>query len=608
MRRRLRAWVVAGVASLVALAGAGSRAQEPERLTHAAFTVAQDTDPAGPDAQRARATTTVTLPDSWPRRDAPRRGHGWYHVSVPATAASGVRWVYIPRVVDSADIYLDDTLLWSGGAMSPRPSRHWSRSVLFPLPPAQGERPLRILVGVDGPQGGALGPVYVGDGAPLHRWSRWRDVFQREGVFVTSGIILATGVYLLMLWARVRESRDYLFLGLGGVVWALRNAESLLVDAPLPAGLVDALDMLAFSGHGIFFGLFGLFMLQLVERDIGKPARVLEAAIWTCIVGSALSVLASPWLPWSAYGVLSVWLWLCAPLVAYLMLRLAKAAWSGRDALRGWVATLAGIFFAASVYDNLVAIHQLPPHWIYAAHYAGLLFFVCFALLTIGRFTRLLAEYRDLNAQLNERVARQLGELQEAADRRTRLEERERIMRDLHDGLGSQLVLAIHEVRDEPDPRKLEEVLTRCLEELRLAIESLAPDAHLPSMLGQLRYRMERHLKRGAIALDWQVEDVPRLAALDSSRLLNILRVLQEAFANTLRHAGATAITVRLRQLADAVELRYEDNGRGFDTTVPARGHGISNMRHRAQASAVAFEIESRPGAGMALGLRLPLA
>ena len=82
----------------------------------------------------------------------------------------------------------------------------------------------------------------------------------------------------------------------------------------------------------------------------------------------------------------------------------------------------------------------------------------------------------------------------ESDRRRTLLEERDRIMRDLHDGLGSQLVGAIHEVRVEaPDPKKLEDVLARCLDELRLAIESIDPDArHLPLMLGALRYRMER--------------------------------------------------------------------------------------------------------------------
>ncbi|MGH1559328.1 sensor histidine kinase [Caulobacter segnis] len=65
----------------------------------------------------------------------------------------------------------------------------------------------------------------------------------------------------------------------------------------------------------------------------------------------------------------------------------------------------------------------------------------------------------------------------------------------------------------------------------------------------------------------------------------NILRILQEAFANILKHSGARQVTVSIRAESDQVLVRVQDDGQGFDPALPARGgRGLTNQLRRAEA------------------------
>ena len=96
---------------------------------------------------------------------------------------------------------------------------------------------------------------------------------------------------------------------------------------------------------------------------------------------------------------------------------------------------------------------------------------------------------------------------------------------------------------------------------------------------GTLRYRLEGRLKRQGIVLDWQVRDIPKLASLTPQNVLHILRIVQEAFTNIIKHAGARTITVQAGSTEVHVFIRIADDGRGF---APEReGRGLANMRRR---------------------------
>ena len=126
-----------------------------------------------------------------------------------------------------------------------------------------------------------------------------------------------------------------------------------------------------------------------------------------------------------------------------------------------------------------------------------------------------------------------------------------------------------------------------------------------PLLLGTLRFRLQPRLESAGIRLRWDVRDVPPLPWLDQRHALHILRILQEAFTNAVKHADATEITVATDHRGDAVCVRVADDGRGFDPAAPARGRGLGNQARRAEGIGGGIEIVSGAG-GTTTILTLP--
>jgi len=195
--------------------------------------------------------------------------------------------------------------------------------------------------------------------------------------------------------------------------------------------------------------------------------------------------------------------------------------------------------------------------------------------------------------------------------RQTISDERQRLMQDMHDGLGSSLISAIRSV-EHGGMREAEvsQILKDCMDDLKLTIDSMEPvEADLLLLLATLRFRLEPRLEHSRVALVWEVQEVPPLDWLDPSSGLSILRIVQESIANILRHTQATAIQVGTA-IADAgVQVTIEDNGQGFDVTTAlaqARGRGLHNQRRRAQSIGGTVTWRSGPG-GTQFTLWLPL-
>ncbi|HKX44774.1 MAG TPA: ATP-binding protein [Burkholderiaceae bacterium] len=231
------------------------------------------------------------------------------------------------------------------------------------------------------------------------------------------------------------------------------------------------------------------------------------------------------------------------------------------------------------------------------------------------RVSRALAESQRLNALLEERVRDKQSELERQFEMLQRLtreaavaEERRRLMADMHDGIGASLISTLSLVEGgEASSEQVATALRECIDDLRLAIDSLEPaDGELAPVLGGLRYRLEPRLKARGIRLDWQVQEVPRLACLTPQNVLHILRILQEAFTNVLKHACAEHIRVATAVGAGCVVIEVCDDGRGFDGTSSAHGHGLDNMRKRAKVIGGDLRI-SPSAAGTTLSLSLPI-
>ena len=212
-----------------------------------------------------------------------------------------------------------------------------------------------------------------------------------------------------------------------------------------------------------------------------------------------------------------------------------------------------------------------------------------------------------------ERKARsEAAELLRTEKERLLLLERQRLTREMHDGLGGQLVSALSMVeRGHAPPAEVAEVLRRALDDIRMVIDSLDPDTtDLTTSLGKLRARIEPLLRRNGIALEWKPDDVPGLDAFSPQAVLHLLRIIQESVTNAMVHAQASRIAVEVTSADDGhrrLRVSIQDDGCGLSQPVSASGRGIRNMKSRAEDLGAVLRIEdASPGTRIELTLPFP--
>jgi signal transduction histidine kinase len=107
--------------------------------------------------------------------------------------------------------------------------------------------------------------------------------------------------------------------------------------------------------------------------------------------------------------------------------------------------------------------------------------------------------------------------------------------------------------------------------------------------------------------LDWDIHDLPELPWLEPPDALHVLRLVQEALANVLKHARADRVRLATRASEDHVKIYIEDNGCGFDLNTATLGRGLRNQNRRAGYLGGELKIESVQGKGTCLKLCLPI-
>jgi len=270
------------------------------------------------------------------------------------------------------------------------------------------------------------------------------------------------------------------------------------------------------------------------------------------------------------------------------------------------------IVYAAVLGQTLAVCTALALHAALAWLIPICLLFGVFALvfgLTLNRAT-LDAIMQRLYAQhlATELAAAHRNELELQRLRSVQLE-RERMMEDMHDGLGSALLSALVMLeRNELPVSAAAAVMRECVDDLRLIVDSREPAARdLSTLVGMLRYRLQPRIQAAGMRLHWRMDDLASTPWLHPTNSLHLLRILQEAVANALKHSGATDIELGTRQAEAAIELTVNDNGAGFDTGHAAPGRGLTTMQSRARRLNATLAVDSEAGRGTTVTLRLPL-
>ena len=195
-------------------------------------------------------------------------------------------------------------------------------------------------------------------------------------------------------------------------------------------------------------------------------------------------------------------------------------------------------------------------------------------------------------------------------------EERTRIARDLHDEVNQSLTglllrleavreHAPYELKREIDDTKalanqaMQELLTLARQLRPTALDDLGLKAALAGNVSDLD-------NRSAVEVSFR-SDASTYSDLSTDAQLVVYRVAQEALSNAAQHAEADSVEVSLARLNGTVELTVTDDGRGFTFDQASRGLGMGGMRERALLVGGDLRIESRPGVGTRVRLRVPI-
>ena len=194
-------------------------------------------------------------------------------------------------------------------------------------------------------------------------------------------------------------------------------------------------------------------------------------------------------------------------------------------------------------------------------------------------------------------------------------QERARVARDLHDEVNQSLtglLLRLEAAREKAPPelaaelsetkalanRAMQELLTLARQLRPTALDDLGLAAALSGHVAELG-------RQSGIAAGFESEG--DFADLPTDVQLVVYRVAQEALSNASRHSGAESIGVSLMRRDGDVELAVADDGRGFSFEQSSGGLGLAGMRERALLVGGELQIESRPGVGTSIGLRVPI-
>ncbi len=547
------------------------------------------------------------LPDNWNRSRPGLGGNAWYRLRFELPHQPDQLYaVHVRKLSMNAGFYINGAFIGSGGRFEEPVARHWNRPQFFTISPGllkQGANTLHVRLWAYPNSRGGLGEVTVGPESELRPHYERRYFLQIIFPQLCNIVIAALGLFAFVLWVRHRIGAVYVYFSVFTLLWAVRSTHMIIRDIPIPTFYWDIWVQSSFGWCALLF-----VVLAMRYSRLHRP-RFEKILIAYAMLGPLVMYLAGPV---EFHSVANNWSFVIVPAAIVFEGFLIREAWRTRTFVAALLGAVWALLIVASIHDGLVHRDMLAFDSFYFVSYVMVLLSFVVGWLLTNRFIQALKVAERLNVELERRVAQKHAELaqnfqrlQELEQEKAIAEERRRIMSDMHDGVGSQLIAAVQLVEAGEAPRaEVANEIRECLDSVRLTVDSLEEtDGDLLAVLANFRYRLEGRLKRQNIRLDWQVREVPKLDSLTPQNVSHILRILQEAFTNIIKHARAKTIIVQTGVTHEHVFIRVADDGSGF--AGDRQGHGIASMRRRALALGANLEITPSPS-GTTLSLLIP--
>lgn len=523
--------------------------------------------------------------------------------------------IYTENNRERLTVYLNGVELFRNYRSATSQTLGWNRPYIIPVPQKllrDAGNELVLRVGSDRQFSLGVGTVKVGSQEVLGRLYNYQQFWRVTGSAAANYAMLFLTFAAFLMWMARRSETEIFWLVMTGLLWFVRDFHFFAEESPLNPYWFQQV-----SYYSLYFAVAASLSFCVAFLKLPNYRRIIAMlfaiGVALCIFRVAITSTNRTDLATS----------LATLLVSLVVCGLMIREWFRNRSLES-LALVAVVLFATVL--GLHDIGRIPNvNWwqglgFHIQPYTGLLLFSVF-LLSVGRkYLRALREVESLNASLEQRVDAATHALAESERARHRIEvehavgiERERLMREMHDGIGSNLVTALAVVRKQGEAPVAEETLQRAITDLKLTVDSLAPvEGDVVALLANLRHRMEPDMEKAGVKCIWRVEPCPSLDWLDAPNALHMLRIIQEGVGNVLTHSGARNITISCqpseKNARAGVELMLTDDGQGFDPgSVTGKGRGLANMQTRASQLGAELRMASAVGTGSRLSLWLPL-
>ncbi len=545
----------------------------------------------------------VSLPDSWYDRHQNTQ-QTWYQANIQIKEFSDDVWaIYLPSVTHNAAVYINGFWVGQGGSFDEPLSRNHNEPLLFSFSSKllqNGNNRINIRVKTTFHEQGFLDEFYFAPREQLYDAYRWKYFVRVEVIEWLSVAMYSMAIILFFFWLIRPKDSVYAIFSLELFFWATHNLNLIVNNIPVSTRLWEAMTITTFGWSIVTMIIFNHRYIGKINTKVEKV--MLLFAMLSCSLfffPDVESILITGYRFWDSFlmifGIYAIY---------YLIMAYRQDA--HRDT---YLMLLAGIpILTFGFHDILVINHLQNRQDGLIIQYSMIPVGFVFGWFLIRRFVESLNHSEHLTASLSDQVLKKQQELQIQYDKSVVLEkqqvladERARMMRDIHDGIGGQLVviLSILQEHNSHIINGVRDKIQHSLTDLRIVIDSLDPLLNdLPTLLGVMRMRLTEQLSAADINLEWAVVEVPEVMNMSPQHGLHIMRIVQEAITNSIKHAETKEMKVvtGFLQAQQKIFVDIIDFGKGISddsSNITYHGRGIKNMHYRAQQLGATLQINS---------------
>jgi len=612
-----RAWLAALIGAflflLLAASPAVALAQQTAPELHVEAVRGTGWDDTTPPAD---GWTPVTLPDSWAGRWPGFDGVVWYRLTWEQPEQVREAGLLLHYLNMAGAVSLNSTPISRDESLVEPLTRAWNTPRYWLLaPPLLKPGTNTLLVRVSGlfAYQAGLGPVSLGTPAAMQVEFEQERLVRRDLQVLGLAVSAAASAFFAALWLLRRRETAYGWFALMSMLWLLFGYNQI-ATSPWPFASNHSWQALNISTLLVFGVSYVVFALRFCGR---RMPRLETAALLVAAVGvldlwlAPLADLIAHRAIWTMVGGFTV--------IAVNGISIVHALRHRNSPMRS-LAPFMAVSALTDAHDLLVFTQVIDSNTYYTTMSSYILL-LGMALTLAAQFVQSLKRIENFNTELIEEVNAAKAELAATLAQQHALElaharigERVNLASDLHDGLGGMLVGSIATLERKPENLSAPELLAmlkRLRDDLRLIID--ATGRHdgaraFGELLAPLRHRTSQLLDANGIDCRWQVSNIESLE-LPPSQSLDLLRFLQEALTNVLKHSAGRRVDVAVMRTGAELQLSVRDDGRGFvvDGADKGTGAGLRSLRARARRLGADLQLHSRPGETQ-LALRMPLA